>query len=558
MVRIRIAAVLSLCACVVNSPPVDTDPPTTTSTTTTTTTAPPKYDGEGSVVMLIQHPDAMVNSSRVSVAAVFAESRRGYTNLAQCISARETWCAPSLPEVEDDYVPIEIFADPISANLSTANVGDTIALGDYTIPRTEAEGHDIYFANDLFSQGFPSGALDLSFSGGSWGDFTGTAVQSTPGPLVVSSPDPARETGFVAGRPIELRWNGGGNGQVYLAVLTPVERRLYLLADDGEFDLDLAGWQLNGGDAIDLAMGRWTTGTIDQEGNDIQIEVHDEQWLFGTYRDLAGRTEIVAENNCIGALTMAPLTTGQYFGSVSSNANTMDPLAGGCTGWAAPGQDGLLRVELPDQGQIEATLGFVADDASLYLLSTCGIAGSCVIGSDSGVGAGSLETVSYINDSGSDEVLYLVIDSYNTPNVDMFQLDVTITSLQNNLLVDSCADALAMPATPNGVYQGTLAAHTNYLDPACNPAPGAEGLAKFELQTGETLNATATMPGADPALYVLYNCAIGDSCALGENASAGPSESLIYTNNTPASEIIYLAVDSAGVSGDYTLDVLVQ
>ncbi|NCG18918.1 MAG: hypothetical protein GWP91_07895, partial [Rhodobacterales bacterium] len=409
MIRLTIVALLSLSACSATPPPVDTDPPTiSTGSTTSTTVVPPKYSDEGSVVLSVQHPDAVNDTSSVTLSAMFAEERRGYVNLAQCVSTPISWCAPELPTVEDDYVVVEAYQETLTDNLRTVSVGNSIDFAGYTVASQNMDGHTIYFASNLLSQGLPSGALDLSFSGGDWGDFSGTAVDGTPDTLVVTSPDPLRETGHVAGRDIEVRWNSGGNGEIYLAVLTPSERRLYLLADDGEFDLDTSSLSLTNGDDLDLVLGRWTTNTLDQEGNDIRIEVHDEQWIHGVYRDLGGRTEIIPEDSCFTAQSMPPLTAGTYFGDITSYADNTNPGASGCTGARANGQDGILRVVLPDQTWFEAELGFINDDGSMYLLGQCGSTQTCLTGSDSTFGAGSIESLQYFNNSGVEEELFLV------------------------------------------------------------------------------------------------------------------------------------------------------
>ena len=80
----------------------------------------------------------------------------------------------------------------------------------------------------------------------------------------------------------------------------------------------------------------------------------------------------------------------------------------------------------------------------------------------------------------------------------------------------------------------------------------------MSLLPGQTLSATVEMPGQDPVLYLMYNCSFTDSCHLIENAAAGPSESLQYTNASTQTEIHYLVIDGVTSSGPYTLDLLIQ
>jgi len=87
-----------------------------------------------------------------------------------------------------------------------------------------------------------------------------------------------------------------------------------------------------------------------------------------------------------------------------------------CTGWAAAEREILFSLEVLDGETITVTMtptgeGYI--DASLYLLVECDDFGreGCLAGSDVSYGDGP-ETVTYLNDTGGEQLVYVVADAY--------------------------------------------------------------------------------------------------------------------------------------------------
>ncbi|NUO53015.1 MAG: hypothetical protein HOV80_29565 [Polyangiaceae bacterium] len=91
--------------------------------------------------------------------------------------------------------------------------------------------------------------------------------------------------------------------------------------------------------------------------------------------------------------------------------DSWDPGTEGCTGRAAPGVDGVFGIPVLAGKTIHVELDPTDDsDASVYLLTQCGVVSSCVAGSDVD-GNGEAESLSYTNNLGGDTILFLVVDS---------------------------------------------------------------------------------------------------------------------------------------------------
>jgi len=143
----------------------------------------------------------------------------------------------------------------------------------------------------------------------------------------------------------------------------------------------------------------------------------------------------------------------------------------------------------------------------------------------------------------------------------LFTLDIESTQLISDVLVDTCVEAMNQGSIGTGSYIGDMSGFSNILDtgPVGGPdAPGAEGLIQVELQPGQSLDTTVIMAGHDPVLYVLYNCAVAASLATSSDANSSIEEQILYTNQSAASELVYLVVDGAVSTGGYTFDLLIQ
>ncbi len=520
-------------------------------------------------MLLSSHAEVNNPVDQIVLAGVFAVSTRDYVNFATCLAYQGgTYCAKELPQDDDTWLPVDPWDETIDDPLETVDIGTSFRLGPFQANRVERDGFTVYFNQNLAPFGpVQDGTLSLEWEGGAWGDYHAEDVVPAPDPIEVLDPDPTRRHTLSNGT-FPLRWTPGVVGDVFLSVESPTVQRLFRLEDDGAHDLDVDALGLTDGEEVTLTLGRWSVVRHLQQGNEIDVLVQDVQVLRTEYRDLSNRTEISGGDGCAQALYEPPLTSGRYWGRLSNNTNQLS--AGQACGNGGSGPEQVYRASLNDGGQIDISYAIFNTDASLYLMTGCGNLDTCLDGSD--VNGNGIESVFYTNESGGPQDLFVVLDSNASPVTDLFLLDVDIIDIFPSPLVDACADALyqtPLTSFPPGTdrYVGDITTFHNYADPAggcmtmTSPgvtAPGAEGMVKIELAPFEAVEATVTMPGADPSLYLLYNCANSASCASGSDLSTSDTETVSYTNQSGVNEVLYLVVDSQGGSGSFTLDVLIQ
>ncbi len=541
------------------------EPTYATDTDTDSTFFPTPEEGH---VALIQRSRRAGNlPADTTLVAVFADSLRGWINLPMCLaqSQSETFCAQTLPTAEDTWVGVDDYDDEILDQLFTRYVGDTLTLGPWSAPwffDAAAELGSYYAAVDPLLAGGP---LDLAWEGSDWESFSSPSALTLPVPMVVTSPDPLVFHAFTDQAPIEFVWEPSGSGIVVLAVSTWVADRLYLLADDGQYTLDLSDFGIDDGETIDLMIGRWNTETlITDDGHTVQFNGQSDQWIYGSYKELDGRTEVFPADTCTDVPAVTPIGPGSYWGDMRAFGDQINPGLDGCTGFPAQGAEGILPMLVPAGGLITVTYQLPNDDASLYLETACANPGTCIVGADGGY-QGWEEAVTWFNPDDEEVLIYLVLDSYLYPEVasitDIFVLDVTLDVVGGNVLHDSCADAMLADPVAAGGFAGDLSLAVSDLNPdgtCAAPAPGGDGFVKIRLEAGETLTATASMPDSDLVLYLMYNCAVPASCVVGADLATDAAEVVTYANESGVQENLYLVVDSKGASAGYNLDIAYQ
>lgn len=114
-------------------------------------------------------------------------------------------------------------------------------------------------------------------------------------------------------------------------------------------------------------------------------------------------------DTCDGAIDIISLDEPYVELDLCLYTNQYDPGSGGCTGYAATGPEAVYMVTL-EPGQTFFASAAPIDgsiDLAVYLVTDCAdVAGSCVIGDDSG----NPEEITYLSEEGG--TYYLMIDSY--------------------------------------------------------------------------------------------------------------------------------------------------
>ncbi|MCA9492650.1 MAG: hypothetical protein KC621_22105, partial [Myxococcales bacterium] len=459
-------------------------------------TIPPVREDQGSLVVSAFLPWADVEQPSTLMTGVFVESRRNWINLAQCVSMPQAWCMSTEPKGPYDSIEVQDYDPSLIDDLATRYVGTEVALGPLVAPaaRIEEQDKDYYFQG-WDSADLPTGELGLHLSG-EWGPYDGTADVIAPDPMVVTGLDPMTINEIYDSGPMHLTWEPGTNGDVYLLVDTPVERRLWRLDDTGSFDLDLAPYQLPDRTRVDLMLMRWGRGFVDHSGDEVDVIVQSIQPIRGLWRSIGGRAELTElYDECAEAETAASVQPGFYFAELSGYAADMDPTAQGCTTFSEPGNDGIIPVDLPAHTLLHVNFALPSQDSALYLLSDCNRPrNACLVGADEGL-TGDNEEIQYLNDTEDPVRVYIVLDSFRRIQ-SVGYVDFTITPVGGDILHATCVDAMDAGPIDPGTYTGSIAGYADLLDPQCVAnTTGGEGLAQISLLPDQTLTATVTAAG---------------------------------------------------------------
>jgi hypothetical protein len=534
------------------------DGTTLLSTTGDTGTIPTGSD-EASVVLISWLPSAAEPNPELTLQGIFAVSRFGTLNLAQCVLSARSFCVDSLPELPGESIVTTDFDPAILEPLTTRDVGRRIDLGTRRATYLFDPGANVgYYFDQWAETDLGTGPLGLEIVGEAWPPYSGTNDIAVPSEMQLTAPDALEVLSFFDNAPIELTWTVPADveGDVWLHYDTPVEQRLIRLEDTGAYSLDLRGLGLLEGDTITLTLGRWTRDTVTKSGNQVELLVQSNQTLLGSWR--AVRAPLDGQYDECADAQLAPGTPpGNYTGTLIGATGDLDPGPTGCTGFPASGVDRVVPVDLLDQDLLTVTYQLESDDASVYLVTDCTAAETCLVGSDS-EGLTQSELLVWFNDTGGPLRVYVVLDAFGEVTDD-FNLDLTIEGLASEVLVPTCVDALYQGPIDGGEYHGTIAGNADNLNPACAMyATGGEGMAQIELRPGETMTAVVEAPYGDPKLYLLTNCAIGDSCILYSDLDSDSTEEVVYTNPTPFSQNFYLVLDSTLNLGEYFLDLTIE
>ncbi|MFT4621657.1 MAG: hypothetical protein ACI8PZ_000309, partial [Myxococcota bacterium] len=254
---------------------------------------------EAHITLMALAPQAFVGAQNL-LSGVFSEADRGWVNLAQCLTRPGTYCTQEFPVDPGTWVPISEYDPNIGSAIVTRDLGDSLSLGPFVAEaQWDPERNLGYYLSDL---GIPSSIpteLGLRIDGGGdWPAYEGTADIEMAAPMVVFEPDPRTTHTFHSALPVPIRWQPGGAGDVYLAVVTSRESRLYHLEDTGEFDLSFADFEMWDYAPVTLAVGRWTFGEVELDGNRVTLQVQSDQYIHGEFRDVEGRTELFPAASC--------------------------------------------------------------------------------------------------------------------------------------------------------------------------------------------------------------------------------------------------------------------
>ncbi|MBX2801471.1 MAG: hypothetical protein KTR31_27590 [Myxococcales bacterium] len=550
----RLWSFLALAACAGGVPPVDVVDPETGDTGTTRT-----FDRPESASIVVELTAPWVDGGPSTfMGAFFLTQPPPVANLAQCVGAVDPVCIEQWPEAPGKPVSVLPGNPKVAAGLATLNAGRVVEVGPWTANRIDNGGQLFYFLQQDSLVSPPLGAqLNVRVDGSdAWPPSNWPEAIQSPTPMVVLSHDPAVETPLYDSDPIQLRWLPGDVGEVHLITSTPQGIQLEQLVDDGAHDVDLTKMGLDEGSRIDLRLGRWSRSELDVAGRSVDVSIQGNQRIRGVWNVIGPRDDLTDDlsDTCAEAEAADPLGPGFYEGNFTGFANDLNPGTAGCTDFAAVAADAILPFEVLPEQELVATYTLLQNNASVYLVTDCNDVLSCVAGADesSGINAAGTERLAWRNDGVEPQRVYLVLDGFDTVTHG-FRLEVDLTTLGGDALVNDCADAIAQGPAESGLYDGTLIDHINLIPTykTCGSIDqlGGEGMIEIFLESGRRLTATAETPGGTPVLHLLSNCSIADSCF------ASAVKQLEYSNSSPFDQTFYLVLDSGTGIGEYTLQI---
>lgn len=114
--------------------------------------------------------------------------------------------------------------------------------------------------------------------------------------------------------------------------------------------------------------------------------------------------------------TTAP---GLYRGTLAGNLNEVSAACGVSAG----GPEGSLRVAVPDGSTLRVVYTH-AQDGVVYLLDTCPVIASCLVGRDAT--SSGAETLEWTNTSGATNEVFVYLDSFELGGAQTFELDLFV------------------------------------------------------------------------------------------------------------------------------------
>jgi hypothetical protein len=512
--------------------------------------------------------------NRTRAYAMFSQNDFSFPNVAQC-AIEGTICLPPFPDPGDPPTVVSTTQFDQS-NVSTVFAGFEVELGPYPLNYVEQpeSGFGSYSA-DVSGQPLPVGWIGVSW-GGAWKPYEGTEDLYVSPPIDLISPPAGAHVRFQNGEDLILEWLPTGEGDVTITVVPEVaDILIFGVEDDGyhAFDVDTELGLVEDTEEVTFILSRWNTSELRKYGHVIELTASSDASFTSTYNNIGSRTRINPADKCTEAQGSLPLGTGNYWGFLDAYENDLDPIPvyPQCPletiNSDARGKEALVKIELDPYESVNVDYNtFAPLSAATYLLEECDDINTCIIAADVSDNANDHEFVNYFNNSDDRQTLYLGLDSSDKDN-GVFTLDMTVSELADPEMYDVCADAKDPAAVTTGAgtwsYFETFTAYTADSNPGAGGCTGTslggnEAILVLEIPTMMTASILVTMPGADPGIYLLYDCDNPSFCPVGSDASLGPEEKFTYENVSADTERVYLVVDSKSGLQPFFVSVTTQ
>jgi len=507
-----------------------------------------------------------VNNDTSNVYGLFTESSPGFLNMAECVVA-DVPCITDLPSDEGMWEEIDDSLELDLEIVTTRFVDFDMTFGPFTLPYSQdsATGGGFYHY-DATNDPLFSGWADVGWTGGQWPPYSGDQDVLVSPPIELTSPAVGDHIAFHNGEFVPFEWTPTGEGVVTMSVSVRFGlNRLYLLEDDGYFELDVNDLGITADEEeLTIVFSRWNLHPQRIFGHVVDMVAVSRAFFTADYFNIGNRERLVGADGCAEALGLESLQTGGWWGRLTGLTNDLEPTPAECFGGLntadAAGKDGLYRVDLEPKDYLTVDYNTYDVSASVYLLEDCTDTSTCVAGKDENALENEHEFMNFFNQTDDTRTLYLAVDSTDIgPTI--YTLDVTIDALLPPDMYDTCAEAEAAYEMPAGQYFQDFTSYTDTLNPGIggctgSASAGPDSMVPITVPASQTVTITISMPGGDPVLYLLQNCNNVFTCPLGAGAdnSLDTRETLQYTAGA-SDERIYLVVDSKTGQFPYFLGI---
>jgi hypothetical protein len=295
------------------------------------------------------------------------------------------------------------------------DVGDPISVAGVELGHDpgllQAHGLIAYRAPQVYPA--PLGRAGLRFDG-AWGVYDGVDDVALPQGFAPSSPRGFTHDPLSPNQAFPIRWEPGGEGDVYLEVSTLQGDRHWfaLLEDDGVYDLIFDELGLH----VDLSylhvgVGRQRPGTVPVNDRSLQTLTQSITWYDLVYLDKSERTQAPLFNTCAQAMDSEPLPVGSYHASLAGFGNSRRP---GSIYDIANGVDGVFRLQVPPWTTARVRYLQPGDRASIYrLMLDCDGPRIGAYGVASGWGQPA--ELEFRNESALSKDAFIILDAFSIP-----------------------------------------------------------------------------------------------------------------------------------------------
>lgn len=546
------------------------DDPTLVVGTVEQPTAPPDDTGWPAGDLANFHIAYHINNGNAEVTAVAAAATPGWLNYSQC-AVRGVPCLSGIPGDEDEWKDVDLDQAVDRETTVTRFLGFEIEFGPYLMTYQEDPETKFGFYGDQIDIGdLPEDQLVAPTWGGQWQEYKGKDDLFVSQPIEVLKPSPGENMTFTNGETIELEWVPTGHGQVTLLVNDRFNyARFFHFEDDGYQALDVDNDLQISGDLAELTFtfARWNTETLRLYGHVVDLVASSDVGWSAQYYNIGNREPIDPADTCGEASGLPALAPGGYWGwlgnkdaSMAASGTCLDPAFQNPGGASASGNEAIVRVEVGSHEQLSVTYNTYEESASVYLLSDCDAVSSCLDGSDLDENDNVPEFASWFNYTDDPQTVFIVLDTSSGGST-VFTVDIDIQPLLEPPMYDTCIEARAAYEILPGTYLGQLHPWVDDLNPGgggCTGTSlgGADGMGRITVGPDQTLSVSVEMPGEDPGIYLLSDCANAFSCLAGQDASISEIENAAFHNTDPVNPVeVYLILDSKSGVADYVMSV---